>query len=233
MKSILFAVMMILIATNHANALGNFSMEYHSRYLLNNGAIASEKPVIQSTIFLELPKGFYGLGFWSAGLDDPNFNSNFGDEIDVLAGWSQSFGKFNVDIGGGIYALYDIQKLRDDFYTSYCNLSYSLRSERHGFKPYVYYEHLESASGNTRIDLIRASLTYTWTISPRWSWSHDLGLANEIENSTFIRYRMDVTWKPMDRWSLYTGAKIMYLLTDEQSGRTNDHEWFFGTKITF
>lgn len=57
-----------------------------SKYLGPNGSMYHDKPVLQTAVSGELPKAFYWEVFHSIGLDDGDFSSNFGDEIDLTVG---------------------------------------------------------------------------------------------------------------------------------------------------
>ena len=85
---IIFGVMVSpAIADNEISV--SFSSKLWPRYLGADGTIYHDEPVLQSDIFISLPKGFYFDIWHSVGLDDTDLSSNFGDEgPNFTLGWS-------------------------------------------------------------------------------------------------------------------------------------------------
>lgn len=85
------------------------SSKVWSKYLGTTGSIVHDKPVLQTDIFVSLPKGFYFDIWHSMGLDDHKLSSNFGDEIDLTLGWTGGIGKkFYLNVGLAYYDCYQL-----------------------------------------------------------------------------------------------------------------------------
>lgn len=74
-------------------------VDYRSNYVGENGAVWFDTPVLQTDLYLYLPKNFY-LDIWhSTGLDDFRPASNGADELNYLAGWKGTLFETGIDLG--------------------------------------------------------------------------------------------------------------------------------------
>lgn len=93
---------------------GDVTVGLYSKYLSPcNGVPYSDRPVFQTTTTLSHRSGFYGLIFYSTGLDS-NFNEvgKYDDEIDLGIGYEYDFGKgWSVDVGVTYFNEADLGKL--------------------------------------------------------------------------------------------------------------------------
>lgn len=67
----------------------SLSIDWRSSYVSSiTGLVFHDKPVVQTDLFVTLPKGLYADVWWSVGTDDSDLSSNAADEIDYTVGWS-------------------------------------------------------------------------------------------------------------------------------------------------
>ncbi len=70
-----------------------------------------DKRTVQTDILFTLPNNFY-FEFWhSAGTNDSDLSSDFGDEIDWILGKSFKLKNFNIDLGIAYYDYVDLLKM--------------------------------------------------------------------------------------------------------------------------
>ncbi len=86
-----------------------------SEYLAQIGATLSKSPISVNIIEADY-KNFY-LGIWNAtSLGGRKYGSTYGDEWDLYGGWSHMFGPMKLDLSGSYFALYELDKTRDDMW---------------------------------------------------------------------------------------------------------------------
>jgi len=99
MKTIKLIVLISLITALGSAQSYVFSTDVRSEFMGANGAIFHNQPVLNSSLILSLPNGIY-VGTWhSVGLDNTDLSSDFGDELDLFLGFSNSYEKINLDAG--------------------------------------------------------------------------------------------------------------------------------------
>lgn len=110
---LLVVIGLFSIIASQSNAGDDFSVTVSSKvwseYVGAMGVVVHNKPVLQTDLCLSLPKGFYFDIWHSAGLDDDDLSSNFGDEIDLTGGWTGEIGKnFYLNVGLIYYDIYPL-----------------------------------------------------------------------------------------------------------------------------
>lgn len=156
-----------------------------SRYVGSSGLLAHEKPVLQTDLYLLLPKGFYADLWHSVGLDGTSMSSDFGDEIDYTFGWTGGDVKgLGVDVGVTYLDLVDLFDGRRDLLYPYLEVNRKFPLfEKSFFIPYVRVERYfplasESFDGGT---YLQAGMRHLWdpisllTISQRVGVLYDDG----------------------------------------------------------
>jgi hypothetical protein len=92
-----------VLSATLAHAGGSVSTAVKNRYLVSKGIAPSDEPVLQTNLFVPVASGLYVNGWWSLGLDDTKFSSNFGDETDLTLGYGGSVGPVLLDISASYY----------------------------------------------------------------------------------------------------------------------------------
>lgn len=181
------------------------SSKVYSRYL-NAGAgnILHDKPVIQTDLFVSLPKGFY-FDFWhSAGLDGTGLSSDSGDEIDYTVGWSGEVKNLNLDIGAYYFDCVDIFKSpRGDFVEPYLEVNKSFDiSKNQRLTPYVWFGFIYSAKEDEfgHGFYTRFGVKHAWQINPKLRFSQKANLffddgACGFDSGVLGEYRCDLSWQ--------------------------------------
>ncbi len=75
------------------------SVKAANSYLGGNGGIFHAGEVVQTDLFFSFRNGWYGDLWHSAGLDDNDLSSNYGDELDWSAGRAGVWRGFGYDVG--------------------------------------------------------------------------------------------------------------------------------------
>lgn len=124
---ILFGFAEVFAENNQEPPLFSFTLSsgFSSKYVIQNGLQLHDEAVhTQGTLFV--PYGFYLDAFWSVGIDDSDFNSNTGDEIDWSAGWAKKvYGELGFDLRLSYYDLYKIfDYTKTDLIFPYAEINY-------------------------------------------------------------------------------------------------------------
>lgn len=153
----------------------SISSKVWSKYLGATGSIVHNKPVLQTDIFVSLPKGFYFDIWHSMGLDDKKLSSNFGDEMDLTLGWTGSIGKkFYLDVGIAYYDCYPLLRGKNyDAFAPYVEVGKSIELGRFlGTHTLVPFGRLELNLPTGDVDsgtYSYAGLKHVWKISEKLS----------------------------------------------------------------
>jgi hypothetical protein len=83
------------------------SLDYRSQYIVDTGSVLHDGPVIQLDFFATLPHGVYADVWVSVG---PDGEENFGDEIDLVAGWANDY----LDLSVSYYDLARLSETNED-----------------------------------------------------------------------------------------------------------------------
>jgi len=204
---IAFVVVGILFTGFNAATADNLSVSVSSKvwskYLGGTGRVALNKPVIQTDIFVSLPKGFYFDVWNSTGLDDSNLSSNFGDEIDWTVGWSGNvIEKTYLDVGLAYYDCYELFRSKEyDAFAPYIEVGRPIELDSHTLTPFGRVE------WNLPVDSLVNSGTYSYAgIKHGWKISKNFLLKQKVDflydsgsfgvNSGWIgRYQGELSWQ--------------------------------------
>jgi len=98
------------------------SVGYFSQYVGPFGATFYDKGVVQADVSLAHSSGLH-LTVWGSISADGGWNSDFGDEVDLIVGFTKVLGPIEVDLGG---AYYDVLKVGsfdgEDIYAATLNV---------------------------------------------------------------------------------------------------------------
>ena len=126
--SILIGVLVFLFSVSFVQAeerriSANLNLGYYSDYISGmHGLTIHDHPVLQQSIALnDNPSGLY-VKVWSSYSPKGGINSDFGDELEYIAGIAMNFGRVGVDVGYAFYNLYDIKNTEGDLHAVYLNL---------------------------------------------------------------------------------------------------------------
>ena len=205
MLVVIFSVMFLGMAFSPAIASDEISVTFSSKMwsksLGPDGVIYHNEPVLQSDIFISLPKGFYFDIWHSAGLDDTDLSSNFGDELDFTLGWSGSWKEFGVDVGV-IYidGLPTFNMKQGDSLMPYVELNKEFDfADEHLFTPFVRLELLFPLNDENNVGDIFGGFKHSWQLSDRFSIGQKAYLLYDNvvgnSNSTLVGgYGVDLNW---------------------------------------
>ncbi|MFH0830779.1 MAG: hypothetical protein V1895_01840 [Parcubacteria group bacterium] len=178
MKHILAILVVSWLSVVSAGAEPKFSFgsSLLSQYLGGNGAVFHDKPVLQSNLTISGSSGFYVDLWWSTGLDDSNFDSNFGDEADVTLAWAGELARIGVDLGVTYITISPIDNLpQDDLVDSFIKMSKGFSVGQNSLSPYAKLEKYLSQSdalfgGGTHL---RTGMTHSWQFNKAWNLGQD------------------------------------------------------------
>jgi hypothetical protein len=147
---------------------GTFSTKLAPKYLGGDGLIFHDQSVLQSGLSINLPIGFYGEIWHSAGLDGTNLNSDGGDEIDYAVGWSGNniLGGLGIDVGVTYIDLKDLFTLpRKDLLIIHNEVNWQTKiSITSSLTPYIKYEgFLPAPEGPKAGNILHLGIRHTWT----------------------------------------------------------------------
>lgn len=210
-KTICCGVLLIGVAgsvfagDSNENFSFTLSSKVYSKYLIaDTGHIGHDKPVVQTDLFVSLPKGFYFDLWHSAGLDGTGLSSDYGDEIDYTMGWSGKLGGVNFDLGVSYFDLVDLFKSpQGDLIRPYLKLNKNFDvSESHRLTPFVYFGFPYSAKGDEfgHGFFVRPGVKHAWqmtsnlTLNQRGNLFFDDGACG-FDSGVFGEYRCDLSWQ--------------------------------------
>lgn len=181
------------------------SSGFSSEYVIQNGLkLHDEAWHTQGTLFL--PKGFYFDAFMSLGLDDSEFSSDLGDEIDWALGWSSKiYDKIGVDARVSYYDLHDVFDFtKEDLVFPYLEVNYGeVRPFTwFGFTAYASVENPFTAQEDNLSQglLTHGGVRYAFScaefldIAGRLEVTHDDG-ALGLDTAFLCRYEIGLVWK--------------------------------------
>ena len=218
------------------------SVDWLSEYVAD-GIVFLDKPVVQTDLYVTLPHGIY-LDIWhSVGLNDGNFSSDFGDEIDYTIGWSGNI-KDNLVLNVGIayFDLVDVGTFSSDMVQLYAELSTEAEVGNLTISPFIELEQhwvvgwpgveggLQVITGvrhNTPLFLDDLDL------SQRFQITYDSGVAG-FDSGFIGEYCAGISWQVTDMMSVTPiQLKISSPLGSMDDNRETEMVWGFGASILF
>ncbi len=181
----------------------SISTNTFSDYILKHGIVAHDEPVVQSSINVSLPHGFYAELWGSSGF---NHEKNFGKEVDYTVGWTGKHVKVGV-------SYYDLNELfngsQNNIITPFFDVQWKRRiGEHQTLAPFFHsdYIHVTRDSGSNSGKYVLAGVRHEWrptarlTISEKgWlSWNrgpfgHDSGFAGRYEVGLGVNLNRNTT----------------------------------------
>ncbi|MDP3794749.1 MAG: hypothetical protein Q8R13_02355 [bacterium] len=122
-----------------------------SSHVVDAGLELSDKPALQTDVFVTFPGGFY-FDFWhSAGLGNLSLSSDFADEIDYTLGWIGKIRNFTVDMGVAYFDLIELLDMpRGDIWRLHFDICRQIDlANEHWVRPFARIEGLYPAGGDT------------------------------------------------------------------------------------
>lgn len=139
-----------------------------SKYMLK-GVRITDDPVLQTTVTVPLPKGFYGILFSSFSLKDAE--SDAGKELDLVVGWAGPIKNyFDLDIG---ITYFNFPKmgtfLTGDQIQLQARVSKTFSVGKHALTPYTMMEAVTPFKDDTPKGgiFLHAGVTHSWNIMKR------------------------------------------------------------------
>lgn len=205
-----------------------------NRYLGGNGGVFHPDPVAQYDLFVDFRGPCYADLWISTGLDDDDFSSNVGDEIDYNVGCTGSYRGFSLDAG----VLYvDAHRLgqgpNGDVVDFYVAMSRSWGEWNLTLKPEFYLPGGSSLEGGW---LVHLKANREWGLSDRLS----LSITPEIvvddgafgfAPGWFGLVELGLNTRVTDRVLLRPMVKLSTPITNVNDGR--DSEWAAGLSTSF
>lgn len=208
---VIFSIMLIMLGGAFSSAIAegdevslSVSGKVWSRYLGSDGVVYLDKPVFQTDIFVSLNAGYY-IDIWhSAGLDDADLSSNFGDELDLTFGRGFNWKGYGVDIGI-IYidGLPTFHMKEGDFVEPFVELNKGfddIIADGHLFTPFLRLELLFPLNDGNDIADIFVGIKYNWQLSNRFSFGskvyflYDDAIGNSPTKVFIGGYEADLGW---------------------------------------
>lgn len=173
---ILIACLEVKIASAQENVSITLSSKIWTKYLGTNGFVYHEEPVIQTDLFISLPKGFYVDIWHSVGLDDNNLSSNYGNELDYTLGWSGEIKGFLFDTGISYFDIYKtFENSGEDIIQPYVVLSKEIPVSNSVFSPYLKAELPFSAkNSNSKGIYLYAGINHLLELTEKLSVNHEM-----------------------------------------------------------
>lgn len=189
-----------------------------------------------SEIYLDLPKGIFADLLYIRGLDDSDFSSNFGDEIQSTIGWKGKISEMDASLSVCFSNIYPTDKLwNGDTILPSFRLSKDYKITDHLIRPELAVEWIAAtddiASGAI---VLRPNVTHRWkaplgidplTINQNGMLVWDDGF-NKPKNSSdgiFFRYSACLDWQ-LSRNVIFSFPQyiISEPITDPHDGRKGD-----------
>jgi hypothetical protein len=215
-----------------------------SQYVGTTGVVYYDRPVLQSDIFVLLPRGFYFDIWWSTGFDD-NFSGNFDDELNWTLGWSRQLpAHLTLDLGivyYDTYELFDSPGPVGDTLQPYLQISRGFNiGHAHSFIPFVRLEYQSPLKKGMSSGLYtQIGVGHTWSITNMLSLGHELRLLHDsgafgFESALIGSYKAGVSFKPFSALMLtLPSVQIISPLTDVSDERETEIIYGFGLNFTF
>ncbi len=161
-----------------------------SQYELFNGVVVHDDLVVQTDITATFPGGFQ-LGVWySAGLNDDSFSSDFGDEVDYTVGWNGKVGQTSVSAGVSYFDILELghrTKGVVDVLRPYIVASQSYEvAENHTLGPVAKLEGKLRVEGHADAGVtLWLGIQHAWKLNPRLDFNQKLRVIGDTGSIGF------------------------------------------------
>ncbi|MBI4992308.1 MAG: hypothetical protein HZB99_03750 [Candidatus Harrisonbacteria bacterium] len=183
----------------------------YSNYLLDNGMVFHNDPVLQSELMINLPKGFY-LDMWhSIGMDGSGPSSGLDDELDYTAGWKGDIKGLTLNIGILYMDIVDILNVpRGDVVLPYAEAGKVLSlTETQILNPFAKVQPAISAKGDYPKGGLYwgTGLRHLYQINPKMGLGEELMFIHDsgafgFDNGWLFKYAVNVNRKLFGPFSL-------------------------------
>lgn len=189
----------------------NISETLVDKYVIDNGAVLSDQPCIQSSLTASWGKGWSANIWWSIGLDDGNPSSTYADEIDLSVSWSGKLGWLDLGAGLAYFDLIGLEATKGDILSPNVEMSHSFKpSEGISVTPFIKldeYLFLPDLSADDGILRVSAGLKTSWQVSECVTLSNRTALVDELMQG-------DGTWGPK---TLVIGVNLDWKVSSSMS----------------
>lgn len=233
---VVFACILFTLVNSTINAQEySFSSSMYSQYLGVNGGIFLDDADMQSAFDINWDNGIYTGIWWAVGMDDTDLSSNFGDEVDVKVGWTNSSNNWNWDIGFLYLMVTPLQTTHNDFASLYADLSYKLTESLSVYGRYEGYRHVATSDVNDG-QFFFSGLKYNtamgkWNLSARATLAWDDG-AFSNSSGMFWSGDVSVSHSLIGKTCWMAGAKFADQLSTHDS-RESEIAYHVGISVTF
>lgn len=215
------------------------SSKVWSNYLGVTGSEIHSGAVLQTDLFISLPRGFYFDIWHSMGLDDTKLSSNYGDEVDYTLGWAGNIKGLGLDLGLSYYDCFKIFRGSGyDAFVLYSEASKPIQLSRtHLLTPFVRFE-FQLPTGDLKNGLYSyAGVKHSWQITPKMTIKQKANLfydtgAYGMKSGLLGHYEASLSWQLTKYFSVEPlNIKARLPITSFHDERKSDVA--FGTGITF
>lgn len=225
---------------------GSLSFTLQERYIgLRASRLVHDDWMLWSSLRLELPQGFFA-NFWNSyGLDDLDFSSNSGDEIDTTLGWQGGLYGFELHLSVTFFNLHPIERWwDDDNLVQTIAVAKNFPLANHSIRPECRVEWVSEAddySGGTVVLL--PNVTHNWYrpfgIGPltfshntMFAWDDGFDKPKNSSDGVFLRWSGGLQWSLAENLTLtLPGFTALVPLTEPGDGRKEETSW--NTCISF
>ncbi|MEK7642888.1 MAG: hypothetical protein AAB372_00320 [Patescibacteria group bacterium] len=218
-------------------------MSAKSKYVLAEGIVVYNDPVMQSNLHLDFPRGFYANVWWSLGLNgtEPSLrHSRFA--LDYSIGWGKEWHEFRVNVGAGYLDLSDQDSFGgEDAARPYGEVKREFaltRTQR--LVPFLNVEgHIPIEQGGEELNGVHAlfGVEHQWEFFPacsllnKFGWLYDSGTHRGLDSGFLGHYDFWLHWEivPSVFIDLPT-LQVIFPLTVHDERKT----WYtFGGSLTY
>jgi len=249
-KRVLITLVVVFIGTGvlipQAKAEGasvTVSTKVLSQYLGSDGAIFHDKPVLQTDVFIQLPRGVY-IDFWhSVGLDGTDMSSDYGDEIDYTLGWSGTLKGFVLDTGVSYFELVELLDIpQGDVIQPYIEVSKGFNTNKsQSLTPYFRVEFPFPAKGSSpeKGILTYGGLRHTWQGSPMLTMNQEVYVLRDdgafgFDSAVVGQYHIRLSWNYFKRINIdFLSLDVSTPLTSVSDADGRKTEVVVGGGLTF
>lgn len=223
--------------------------QWLNQYVNTGGISFSDKPVLQSSLTVTMPSGFYAQVWHSTGID-ANLLDNPGAELDFYLGWNGNLAWLNVPILEDVEADFSVSyqdypglfsRMNEDFLGLTLEIKKPFEmNEAHMLSPFVAVEYYYPLSGNGGEQGIYASigLKHSWKIWGPVSFeqsirgTYDSG-AFGYEPGLVVAYTASVQWKATENLSVDLGLVQYTVPISSFHDRGNEIVYGAGIRYAF